>query len=80
LHFTSVHIARPLSTTSAAIDTATDKALAFAGSNEVTIPPNAEFVSDPIEFRVPALSDLSVTFHLDTPPSPETGHPGSRAT
>jgi lysophospholipase L1-like esterase len=80
LHFTSVHIARPLSTTSAAIDTATDKALAFAGSSEVTIPPNAEFVSDPIEFRVPALSDLTVTFHLDTPPSPETGHPGSRAT
>jgi hypothetical protein len=46
LHFTSVHIARPLSTTSAAIDTATDKALTFAGSSEVTIPPSAEFVSD----------------------------------
>jgi lysophospholipase L1-like esterase len=80
LHFTSVHIARPLSTASAAIDTATDKALTFAGSSEVTIPPGAEFVSDPIDLRVPALSDLTVTFHLDTPPSPETGHPGSRAT
>jgi lysophospholipase L1-like esterase len=29
---------------------------------------------------VSALSDLAVTFHLDTPPYPETGHPGSRAT
>jgi lysophospholipase L1-like esterase len=80
LHFTSVHIARPLFTASAAIDTATDKALAFAGNSEVTIPPGAEFVSDPIEFRVSALSDLAVTFHLDTPPSSQTGHPGSRAT
>src|SRR5260370_18534748 len=80
LHFTSVHIARPLSTSSAAIDTPSDKELTFAGSSEVTIPPRAEFVSDPIEFRVSALSDLSVTFHLDTPPSSETGHPGSRAT
>jgi len=80
LHFTSVYIARPLSTKSAAIDATTDKALTFAGSSEVTIPPSAEFVSDPIEFRVSALSHLAVTFHLDTPPSPETGHPGSRAT
>jgi hypothetical protein len=80
LHFTSVHIAHPLFTTPAAIDTATDKALAFAGNIDVTIPPGAEFVSDPIEFRVSALSDLAVTFHLDTPPTSQTGHPGSRAT
>ncbi len=80
LHFTSVHIARPLSTASAAIDPATDKALTFAGSADVAVPPGAEFVSDPIEFPVAPLSNLAVTFHLDTPPAPETGHPGSRAT
>jgi lysophospholipase L1-like esterase len=80
LHFTSVHIARPLSTASAAIDPATDKALTFAGSADVAVPPGAEFVSDPIEFPVAPLSNLAVTFHLDTPPAPETGHPGSRGT
>jgi len=80
LHVTSVHIARPLSPSSPAIDATTDRPLAFAGSAEVTVPPGAEFVSDPIEFPVPARSDLAVTFHLDAPPARETGHPGSRAT
>ena len=80
LHFTSVHVARPLSPASGAIDPATDKALAFAGNSDVTVPGGAEFVSDPIDYPAPALSDLAVTFHLDTPPAGETGHPGSRAT
>ena len=80
LHFTAVHIAKPVSPSSPAIDPASDKALTFAGLPDVTIPPGAEFVSDPIEYPVVALSDLAVTFHLDTPPAIETGHPGSRAT
>ncbi|HUV70938.1 MAG TPA: SGNH/GDSL hydrolase family protein [Terracidiphilus sp.] len=80
LHFTSVHIARPVSPASSAIDTATDRPLTFAGSAEVTIPPGAEFVSDPIEFSVAPLSDVAVTYHLDATPTRETGHPGSRAT
>lgn len=80
LHFTAVHIARPLTPASAAIDPATDKALTFAGSSDVSVPPGAEFVSDPIDYPVAALSDLAVTFHLDAPPATETGHPGSRAT
>jgi lysophospholipase L1-like esterase len=80
LHFTSVHIARPLSPASPAIDAASDRQLTFAGSADVTVPPGAEFISDPIEFPVAPLSDLAVTFHLDLPPAGETGHPGSRAT
>jgi lysophospholipase L1-like esterase len=80
LHFTSVHIARPVSPSSSAIDPATDRPLTFAGSNDVTVPPGAEFISDALNYPVAALSDLSVTFHLDTPPATETGHPGSRAT
>jgi lysophospholipase L1-like esterase len=80
LRFTSVHIARALSPASPAIDPATDKALTFAGSTEVTVPPGAEFVSDPVEFPVAPLADLAVSFHLDAPPARETGHPGSRAT
>jgi lysophospholipase L1-like esterase len=80
LHFTSVHIARPTSTSSAAINPATDKALTFAGSGDVTVPPGAELLSDPIEYPVAALSDVAVTFHLDAPPGQQTSHPGSRAT
>lgn len=80
LHFTSVHIARPLSAASSEIDPRSDRPLAFAGNSEVTVPPGEEFVSDPLEFAVNPLSDLAVTFHLDSPPARQTGHPGSRAT
>jgi lysophospholipase L1-like esterase len=80
LQFTSVHIARPLSSSSAAIDPVSDRSLTFAGQPAVTVPPGAEFVSDPVDYSVGPLSDLAVTFHLDLPPARETGHPGSRAT
>lgn len=80
LHFTDVHVARPLSPASSAIDPATDKPLTFAGKPGVLVPAGAEFVSDPIAFPIAPLSDIAVSFHLDTPPARETGHPGSRAT
>ena len=80
LHFTSVHIARPLSPASAAIDPASDRALLFDGKPDVIVPPGAEYVSDPIDYPVAPLSDIAVSFHLDEPPAPETGHPGSRST
>jgi lysophospholipase L1-like esterase len=80
LHFTSIHIARPLSPASADIDPASDRPLKFAGSAEVTVPAGAELISDPLEYAVAPLSDVAVTFYLDAPPATETGHPGSRAT
>ena len=80
LHFSSVHIARPLAPASPAIDPSTDKALTFSESQDLTIPAGAEYISDPIEYSVRALSDLAVTFYLEAPPATETGHPGSRAT
>lgn len=80
LHITSVHIARPISAASAGIDAATDKALSFWGSGDVTVPAGAEYLSDPVDFPVAALSNLAITLHLNTPPSGQTGHPGSRAT
>ena len=46
----------------------------------MTVPPGAEFVSDALDYPLPALSDVAVTFHLDSPPTTQTGHPGSRAT
>ncbi len=80
LHFTSVHIARPLSPSSSAIDGTSDRPLTFAGSADVTVPPGAEFISDPLEFAAAPLSDLVVTFHIDSLPGGESGHPGSRST
>jgi lysophospholipase L1-like esterase len=80
LHFTSIHVARPISPTSSVIDRSSDQSLSFAGKPDVVVPPGAEFVSDPVDVVVPPLSDLAVTFHLDTPPAGESSHPGSRAT
>ncbi len=80
LRFTSVHIARPLSGASAEIVPGSDAALTFGGAPDVTVPAGAEYLSDPIAYPVSALANLAVSFHLDAPPSRETGHPGSRAT
>ena len=80
LHFNSVHVARPLSPSSSAIDAASDRPLTFAGNTDATVPPGAELVSDPLEFAVKPLSDLALTFYLQSPPATQTGHPGSRAT
>jgi lysophospholipase L1-like esterase len=80
LHVTAVHIAKPLSATGPAIDPATDKALTFYGSTDVTIPANSEYISDPIPYPVAALSDLAISIHYEEAPARQTGHPGSRAT
>lgn len=80
LHFTSVHIAKPVSSASAKIDPASDKALSFSGSGDVTVPAGAEYVSDPVDYATAPSSDLAITLHLDAPPAQLTGHPGSRST
>jgi lysophospholipase L1-like esterase len=80
LHFTAVHVARPRSPASPEIDPASEKPLTFAGAMDVTVPPGAEYLSDPVEYTLTALSDLAVSFHLDLPPTRQSGHPGSRAT
>jgi lysophospholipase L1-like esterase len=80
LRITSAHIARPSSPTSPAIEPTSDRLLTFAGSAGATIPPGAEMISDPVDYSVLPLSNLDVTFHLQSPPARETGHPGSRAT
>lgn len=80
LHFTAVHIAKPLSADSSKIASATDEPLTFAGQTDVTVPAGADYVSDLVEFPVAALSDLAITLHIDALPEQQTGHPGSRAT
>jgi len=80
LRISTVHIAKPSSPSSAAIDPTSDRALTFSGSEEAVIPPGAELISDPVVFAALPLSDVAVTYHLALPPARETGHPGSRAT
>ena len=82
LRFTSVHVARLLSAkSSSTFDATSDRSLTFAGSYDVTVPPGAVFISDPLDFPAAPLSYVAVTFHTRfCLQQAETGHPGSRAT
>jgi lysophospholipase L1-like esterase len=62
------------------IDAATDKALAFSGSASVTIAQGKEVWSDPIDFALPALGNLTITMAITSVPSQVSGHSGSRTT
>lgn len=78
----SVHIARCKATglVDSTIDVATDKPLAFSGSASVTIAQGKEVWSDPIDYDLPALSNLTITMAITSVPSQISGHSGSRTT
>src|SRR5256714_4024577 len=80
LHITDVHVARPASPATAKIEPTSDKAVAFSGASDVTIPAHADYLSDSIAFRTNSLSDLALSMHFDAPVVEQTGHPGSRTT
>ncbi len=62
------------------IDTATDKALTFSAAASVTIAQGTEIWSDPIDFTIAALGNISITTAFGSVPSTLTGHAGSRTT
>ena len=64
--FESVRLASSVG--ASAIDPSTDRQLLFGGSGSVTIPAGQTQVSDPIDFRVTALSPLSVSIHFGAVP------------
>ncbi|MBI1334433.1 MAG: SGNH/GDSL hydrolase family protein [Armatimonadetes bacterium] len=74
----AVHIAQ--SAGSGKIDVATDTPLAFGGQPSVTIPPGAEFASDPVKFDAKAITDVMVTIRVQDATRTITGHPGARCT
>ena len=76
----AAHIARSADKASAKTMPGTDHALTFDGRTSISIPPGAEYLSDPVGLDAPALSNLTVSIHLPQAPAGETGHPGSRAT
>jgi lysophospholipase L1-like esterase len=80
LHLLAVHVARPSSPASSRIDPGSDRAVTFNEREDVLIPPGAEYLSDPLDYSVAALSDLAITMQIETAPGQQTGHPGSRAT
>lgn len=76
----SVHVAlcKATPTVDGSIDTATDKAVTFSGMASVTIPSKMELWSDPIDFAVPPLGNVTITMALGSVPSDLTAHAGAR--
>lgn len=63
-----------------AIQPDSSQALSFDGGPTVTIAPGEQAVSDPVDFALRPLSDLTVTTFFGGVPSNVTGHPGARCT
>ena len=78
LKILSAHLAT--SAGGSAIKTEGGKPLAFGGRASVTIPPGAPMISDPVDFDLAALSDLTVTIRVKDATKAITGHPGARCT
>ncbi len=74
----SVHIA--ISNGGGTIDTATDKALFFSGSPNVTMEAGKAVTSDPFQFGLPPRADIAITIYFGATSPDVTGHPGSRTT
>jgi lysophospholipase L1-like esterase len=64
----------------AAIRHGSDRPVTFGGRGAVEIPAGAPWASDPVEFDLPAGSDLVVTLRVKDPTDAVTGHPGARGT
>jgi lysophospholipase L1-like esterase len=63
------------------INPATDKALTFRGAPAVVIPRGEAVLSDPIEFDLPAITNLAISiFFGNISATTINGHPGSRTT
>jgi len=63
------------------IITATDKRLTFHGAPEVVIPRGDSVYSDPIDFNLPALTNVAISIYFgDISTTTINGHPGSRTT
>jgi lysophospholipase L1-like esterase len=63
-----------------AIVEGTDRALRFGGHAEVTVPPGARLVSDPVDLPLPALGEIAVSLYLPKPSQPAGFHFDARET
>ncbi|MFD7500329.1 SGNH/GDSL hydrolase family protein [Streptomyces sp. NPDC059850] len=82
LPITRVSVARPVDgrAGASAIEPGTSRPVTFDGRAATTVPMGALVVSDPLDFRLPPGSNLTVTMHLATGQQSTaiTSHPGSR--
>jgi lysophospholipase L1-like esterase len=78
----SAHVAlcKATPTVDSTIDTTTDTALAFSGKASVTIAQGQEVWSDPVNFNLPSLGNVTITTAFGSVPSQVVGHSGSRTT
>lgn len=72
LRVEDVHIA--LQGNGSSIVPGTDRKVRFGGEDAITIAPGAAAVSDSIEFHVPALADVAISFYLPESEGPATYH------
>ncbi|WP_151484439.1 SGNH/GDSL hydrolase family protein [Streptomyces albicerus] len=72
LTFDSVHAG--VRQEGAALVRGTNRRLTFGGARSVTIPAGATAYSDPLPGRLPAATDLAVSFHTREAGGPATGH------
>ena len=63
-----------------AVEPASVRPVVFDGETAVTIPPGAEYLSDPLRLRVKPGSDLVVSLSIASAPAAATLHAGARAT
>ena len=73
-----LHLALRDTSTANGVLTATNSAVTFSGATSVTIPVGAIAISDPVGLKVPALTDVGVSFYL--PASTFTSVTGQNAT
>ncbi len=74
----SAHIA--LTGKDAGIVDGTDRSITFGGQGSISIPPGAPVLSDPIDLKVAALQNVSVSLYFPEPVSPSTFHWDGRQT
>jgi len=72
LHIGAVHVARHGE--GSAIVEGSDRPVRFGGQSEVTVPPGARLISDPVDLPLPALSEVAVSLYLPQPSQPAGFH------
>lgn len=78
LKFAGAHLA--LAAAGGALQPGTDTPLTFNGQPDVSIPPGASYLSDPVKFPLSAFADVAISVRLAEVPATLTIHGGSRTT
>ena len=77
----AAHIAKPAPDAPVGtIDAATDHALTFGGLGEITVPPGAAALSDPVDMDIAPLSTLAISLFVPRWTGPSVIHPDGVAT